>query len=89
VDTCGGLLVLRVAFSSLDDLYSHRLLFAGGSRGGSIRSEPERGDEVPSEDINHRSSEMDTPTEDQDDYEIALAQKSHVSKKLILIGKLI
>ncbi|XP_069673106.1 uncharacterized protein [Periplaneta americana] len=54
----------------------------GGSRGGSIRPEPERGDEGRSEDVNRSSSEMDSPTETQDDYEIALAQKSQRDAQL-------
>jgi hypothetical protein len=50
----------------------------------STKTESERDDEVRSEDVNQRrSSEMESPTEVQDDYEIALAQKSQVSEKLI------
>jgi hypothetical protein len=54
-------------------------VFAGGNRGRSIRTEPECGDIVRSEGLSHRHSKMESPTESQDDYEVALSQKSQVS----------
>lgn len=61
-------------------------MFAGGNRERSIRTEPECGDIVQSEGVSRRHSEMEPPTETQDDYEIALSQKSQVSYLLIVTG---
>jgi hypothetical protein len=74
---CNDFLILRVALSYLGGSYCS--VFAGGNREGSIRTEPECGDVVRSEGVSRRCSEMETPTETQDDYEIALSQKSQVS----------
>ncbi|XP_023711501.1 uncharacterized protein LOC111866609, partial [Cryptotermes secundus] len=54
----------------------------GGNREGSVRTEPECGDVVRSEGVSRRCSEMEPPTETQDDYEIALSQKSQRDAQL-------
>ncbi|KAJ9589914.1 hypothetical protein L9F63_016975, partial [Diploptera punctata] len=51
-------------------------------RGGFNKPEPERSEEVHQENVNVGSNEMDPPTDSQDDYELALAQKSQRDAQL-------
>ena len=65
-------------------LNKYSILFVSGVyRGGFNKPEPERNEEVHHGNVNHGNSEMDPPADTQDDYELALAQKSQVSKKSI------
>lgn len=72
------LVICRSAVSHLGR-GSYCPLFAGGNREGPVRTEPECGDVVRSEGVSSHHRKMESPTETQDEYEIALSQKSQVS----------